>query len=196
MSIAEKPYLSPEEYLKIERASELRHEYYNGEMFAMSGATRAHNLIAGNFFAELRMQFRDRDCEVYQADMRVKVVRKGLYTYPDVVAACDQPEFEDDEFDTLVNPRVIVEVLSKSTEDYDRGTKFEMYRRIPSLRDYILVAQDRFHVEHFQRQDGDRWILEDFNATDGTLVIESIECEIPIADIYTKLKFDDSNDGE
>ncbi|MEO8493926.1 MAG: Uma2 family endonuclease [Planctomycetota bacterium] len=139
MSTAEKRFISPQEYLTIERASEIRHEYYNGEMFAKSGGTRAHNLIAGNIFALFREQFADQDCEVYQADMRVKVDGKGLYTYPDVVTACD-PKFEDEVFDTLINPRVIVEVLSKSTEDYDRGTKFEMYRRLPSLQDYVLVS--------------------------------------------------------
>jgi Uma2 family endonuclease len=192
MSTAEKRFISPEEYLKIERASEIRHEYYSGEMFAMTGASRPHNVIAGNIFAELRAQFRDRDCETYQSDMRVKVDRKGLYTYPDVVATCDSPTFEDDELDTLINPRVIVEVLSKSTEDYDRGTKFEMYRRIPSLRDYILVAQDRVHVEHFQRQDGERWILEDFNTREGTLLLDSIACQLRVADVYTKLTFDET----
>lgn len=192
MPTAEKRFISPEEYLKIERASEIRHEYYNGEMFAMTGASRPHNVIAGNIFAELWAQFRDRDCETYQSDMRVKVDRKGLYTYPDVVATCDSPTFEDDELDTLINPRVIVEVLSKSTEDYDRGTKFEMYRRIPSLRDYILVAQDRVHVEHFQRQDGERWILEDFNTREGTLTLDSIACELRVADVYTKLTFDET----
>jgi Uma2 family endonuclease len=192
MSTAEKRFISPDEYLKIERAAEIRHEYYNGEMFAMSGATRAHNLIAGNICRRFQEQFDDRDCEVYMADMRVKVDRKGLYTYPDVVTACDSPKFEDDEFDTLVNPRVIVEVLSKSTEDYDRGTKFEMYRNIASLQDYVLVSQDKTHVEHYQRQPDGRWILEDFNALEGTLLLESIECQLRVADIYTKVTFDES----
>ncbi len=177
MSTAEKRYLSPEEYLKIERASQIRHEYHKGAMFAMTGATRAHNVIAGNVFAEFRQQFRDRDCEAYMAYMRVKVERKGLFTYPEVVAACDHPEFEDDTSDTLINPRVIVEVLSKSTEDYNRGTKFEMYRRIPSLQRYILIAQDRVRVEHFQRGDDDRWTLQDFNHLEEVLDLASIECQ-------------------
>lgn len=193
MSTAEKRFISPDEYLKIERAAEIRHEYYNGEMFAMSGATRAHNLIAGNIFASLRGQFASRDCEVYQSDMRVKVDRKGLYTYPDVVAACDSPKFEDDEFDTLVNPRVIVEVLSKSTEDYDRGTKFEMYRRLASLQDYVLVSQDKMHVEHFQRQPDGRWILEEFDSPERTLAFETSNCILNVADIYTKVSFNPEN---
>jgi len=190
MSTAEKRFISPQEYLVIERASEIRHEYYNGEMFAMSGATRAHNLIAGNIFASLREQFAGRDGEVYQSDMRVKVDRKGLSTYPDVVAACESPEFEDNEFDTLINPRVIVEVLSKSTEVYDRGAKFEMYRRVASLQDYVLVSPDRMHVEHFQRQPDGRWILEEFDSPERTLAFETSNCILNVADVYTKVSFD------
>ncbi len=188
MSTAEKRFISPQDYLTIERASEIRHEYYNGEMFAMSGATRAHNVIAGNIFRRLLEQFEDRDCEAYMADMRVKVDRKGLYTYPDVVTACD-PKFEDEEFDTLINPRVIVEVLSKSTEGYDRGTKFEIYRRLPSLQDYVLVSQDKMHIEHFQRQPDGRWILEEFDAPERTLAFETSNCILQVADVYTKVSF-------
>lgn len=190
MSTAEKRYISPEEYLKIERASEIRHEYYNGEMFAMSGATRVHNIIAGNICRRFLEQFDERDCEAYQSDMRVKVSETGLYTYPDVVVTCDGPQLEDDELDTLLNPRVIVEVLSKSTEDYDRGTKFEWYRRLPSLQDYLLVAQAKIHVEHFHRQPDDRWILEEFDSLDRTVVLESSDCAIRIGDIYSKVSFD------
>ncbi|MDA1052221.1 MAG: Uma2 family endonuclease [Planctomycetota bacterium] len=189
MSTAEKRFISSDEYLTIERASEFRHEYYNGEMFAMSGATRAHNVIAGNIFRRFLDQFENRDCEAYMADMRVKVDRKGLYTYPDVVTAC-APGFEDDELDTLINPRVIVEVLSKSTEGYDRGTKFEMYRRLPSLQDYVLVSQDKMHVEHFQRQPDGRWILEEFDSPERTLAFETSNCILNVADVYTKVSFD------
>ncbi|MEO8496585.1 MAG: Uma2 family endonuclease [Planctomycetota bacterium] len=189
MSTAEKRFISPQEYLTIERASEIRHEYYNGEMFAMSGATRAHNLIASNISASFREQFADRECEVYQSDMRVKVDRKGLYTYPDVVTAYD-PKFEDEVFDTLINPRVIVEVLSKSTEGYDRGTRFEMYRRLPSLQDYVLVSQDKMYVEHFQRQPDGRWILEEFDSPERTLAFETSNCVLTVADIYTKVSFE------
>ncbi len=188
MSTAEKRFISPQDYLTIERASQIRHEYYNGEMFAMSGATRAHNVIAGNIFRRLLEQFEDRDYEAYMADMRVKVDRKGLYTYPDVVTACD-PKFEDEEFDTLINPRVIVEVLSKSTEGYDRGTKFEIYRRLPSLQDYVLVSQDKMHIEHFQRQPDGRWILEEFDSPERTLAFETSNCILQVADVYTKVSF-------
>ena len=189
MSTAEKRFISSQEYLTIERASEIRHEYYNGEMFAMSGASLAHNTIAGNIFAVFREQFAARDCQAFIADMRVKVDRKGLYTYPDVVTACE-PRFEDEELDTLINPRVIVEVLSKSTEDYDRGTKFEMYRRLPTLQDYVLVSQDKMHVEHFQRQPDGRWILEEFDSPERTVAFETSNCILHVADVDTKVSFD------
>ncbi|MBI2481433.1 MAG: Uma2 family endonuclease [Planctomycetia bacterium] len=192
MSTSEKRFISPDEYLKIERASEFRHEYYNGEMFAKSGSSRAHNLIAGNISAGFWDQFAGRDCEVYQSNMRVMADKKGIYAYPDVVTACD-PQFEDEEFDTLINPRVIVEVLSKSTENYDRGTKFEMYRRIASLQDYVLVATDKMHIEHFQKQPDGRWILEEFDSPERTLAFETSNCILTVADVYTKVSFDDES---
>lgn len=189
MSTAENRFIPPEEYLKIERASEFRHEYRNGEMIAKLGGSRAHNLIAGNISTRFWEQFAGRHCEAYVADMRVKVNSKALYAYPDVVTACD-PQFEDEELDTLINPRVIVEVLSKSTEDYDRGTKFEMYRRLPSLQDYVLVSQDKMHVEQFQRQPDGRWILEEFDSPERTLAFETSNCILQVADIYTKVSFE------
>ena len=150
MSTAAKSRHTPEQYLAIERAAVFRSEFFRGEMFAMVGASRKHNLIAGNIFGELRQQFKDRKCEVYQSDMRVKVNATGLHTYPDVVATCDEPRFEDNQVDTLVNPKVIVEVLSPSTELWDRGKKFEHYRNIPSLREYVLISHDHVLVERFQ----------------------------------------------
>jgi Uma2 family endonuclease len=190
MSTAPEPYITQEEYLAIERAAEIRHEYYNGEMFAMSGATRAHNVIATNILRRLLEQFEGRDCEAYVANMRVKVDRKELYTYPAVVATCD-PKFEDDIFDTLINPLVIVEVLSKSTEDYDRGTKFEMYRRLDTLQDFVLVAQDKMHVEHFPRQPDGRWILEEFDSPERTMAFETSNCILQVEEVYRRISFDD-----
>ena len=191
MSTAEKRYISPQEYLTIERAAEIRHEYRRGEMIAIGGSSRAHNLIAGNILWKLHKQCEDHECEVYVSDMRVKVSDEEVYTYPDVIITCDSPKFEDDEFDTLINPRVIVEVLSKSTEDYDRGTKFEMYRRLASLQDYVLVAQDKMHVEQFQRQPDGRWILEEFDSPERTLAFETSNCILQVADIYTRVSFND-----
>ena len=144
----------------------------------MAGASREHNLIATNVAGELRQRLRERTCEVYQGDMRVKVSPTGLYTYPDVTVVCGEPEFEDAELDTLLNPKVLVEVLSPSTADYDRGRKFIHYRRLPSLQEFVLISQDRALVEHYQ------------SALDGTLVLPSIQCELPLAEIYLKVCFE------
>ncbi|NUQ63920.1 MAG: Uma2 family endonuclease [Pirellulales bacterium] len=190
MTTVPKRYLTPEEYLSKERKAEYKSEYYRGEMFAMSGASREHNLIAGNVSREAGNQLRDRPCEVYQSDMRVKVSPTGLYTYPDVVIVCGEPQFEDAEVDTLINPSVIFEVLSESTEDYDRGKKFEHYRKISSLREYVLIAQDRCHVERFTRQPDNRWILWESEDPEAVLELPSICCELKLSDGYAKVKLE------
>ena len=189
MSAVSKPFLTPQEYLAHERRAETKSEYLRGEMFAMSGASREHNLIAVNVSRELSQQLRERDCEVYQGDMRVKVSPTGLYTYPDVTVVCGQPEFEDAEVDTLLNPKVLVEVLSLSTADYDRGGKFTHYRRLPSLQEYVLISQDCPLVEHYVRQGEDEWLLTEQRALQDTLVLPSIQCELPLAEIYLKVQF-------
>jgi len=192
MSTAPKPLHTPEQYLAIERAAQFRSEFYHGEMFAMVGASRRHNLIAGNVFGELHRQFRDRKCEVYQSDMRVKVNATGLYTYPDVVAACDEPRFEDDQVDILMNPKVVVEVLSPSIELWDRGKKFEHYRNIPSVREYVLIAQDHVLVERFTINADGQWALLDYRTPDDTLILDSISCRIKLSEIYARISFDQS----
>lgn len=189
MSAVPKSYLTPQEYLARERQAETRSEYLRGEMFAMSGASRKHNLIATNVAGELRQQLRDRECEVYQSDMRVRVSPTGLYTYPDVAVVCGEPEFEDAEVDTLLNPKVLVEVLSESTADYDRGGKFTHYRRLPSLQEYVLISQDRPLVEHYVRQGQDEWLLTEQSSLEDTLVLPSIDCQLPFAEIYLKVRF-------
>ena len=153
VSTQPKPSLTAEEYLAIERDSEERHEFFNGEMFEMGGASEPHNLIVSNICRELGNQLKETPCRAYVNDMRVKVDESGLYTYPDFVVVCEPPRFEDEVLDTLLNPLVIGEVLSKSTENYDRGKKFEHYRKIPTLKECLLIAQDEMHVEHFVRQD-------------------------------------------
>jgi Uma2 family endonuclease len=189
MSAVPKPFLTPQEYLARERRAETKSEYLRGEMFAMSGASREHNLIAANVSAELRQQLRQRPCEVYPADMRVKVSPTGLYTYPDVTVVCGEPQFEDAEVDTLLNPTVLVEVLSPSTADYDRGGKWTHYRRLASLQEYVLVSQDRPLVEHYVRQDSDQWLLTEQRGLEDMLVLSSISCQIPLAEIYLKVRF-------
>jgi Uma2 family endonuclease len=188
MSAGTKPLLTPQQYLARERQAETKSEYLRGEMFAMSGASRKHNLVAMNVAGELHQQLRDRECEVYQADMRVKVSSTGLYTYPDVTVACDEPEFEDAQVDTLLNPRVIVEVLSPSTADYDRGGKFAHYRRLPSLQEYLLISQDVPLVEHYVRQGPDQWQLTEQRSLDAAIDLPSIRCRLPLAEIYLKVR--------
>jgi Uma2 family endonuclease len=184
--------LSPREYLDLERKSEFRSEYIAGRMYAMSGASRRHSLIAGNFYRELSSQLRGRTCEAHMADLRVKVDPTGLYTYPDIVAICGDVRLEDEHFDTLLNPTVIVEVLSDSTEAYDRGEKFAHYRRLDSLREYVLVAQDKIRIEHYLRQ-GDAWIFSEISGSDATLDLESIDCHVSLSAIYEKVDFTTSS---
>jgi Uma2 family endonuclease len=136
--------LTEEEYLAFERASEIKHEYYNGRMYAMMGAKEPHNLITGNLLAALHPQLRQKPCCIYPNDMRVKIRKTGLHTYPDIVIVCGQPQFTDGTRDALVNPIVLIEVLSASTERYDRGMKFQHYRTVETLQDYLLVAQDHY----------------------------------------------------
>jgi Uma2 family endonuclease len=182
--------LTAEEYLALERQAPYKSEYGNGEVFAMSGASRRHNLIALNIGAELRAQLKQRPCEVYTSDMRVKISRTGIYTYPDVVVVCEEPVFEDAEVDTLLNPTVLVEVLSKSTEDYDRGGKFEHYRTLASLQEYLLVAQERCHVVHYVRQPDHTWLLaETYDMPDG-VHLPSIHCDLLLSEVYAKVRLD------
>lgn len=193
MSAVSRPYITPQEYLERERRSDTKHEYFNGEIFAMSGGSPRHNLISANISGELRHRLRDRDCMVYSSDQRVRVNVTGLYTYPDVTVICEEPRFDDDQRDTLLNPLALFEVLSPSTADYDRGGKFKHYRGLASLREYVLISQDRPLVEHFARDDN-RWVLTEFDSPDDTLPLASLGCELPLAEIYLKVRFDESPD--
>ena len=183
-------YLTPEEYLVIERKAEYKSEYFNGEIFAMTGASRRHNLVAANVLAALHIQLRKRPWEIYPSDMRVKVSSTGLYTYPDVVIVCGEPLFDDEQKDTLVNPTVLVEVLSKSTASYDRGEKFEHYRKLVSLAEYLVIAQNKHHVEHYIRQPDNQWLLSETDDMHKTIRLPSIECDLALADIYDKVEID------
>ncbi len=189
MSTAPHRYLTPEDYLEFERKSEERHEYFNGEIFLMSGASRHHSLIAGNIFAAVHAIVRSKNCEAHMVDMRVKVSPTGLYTYPDLVITCASPEFEDNQVDTLLNPQAIIEVLSPSTESYDRGTKFRHYRSIPSLREYLLVSQDSPHVDRFSLDGGGHWVLSDADGLEAEIEIAALGTSIPLADVYATVDF-------
>lgn len=177
-----------EEYLAFERTSEEKHEYYAGEIFAMSGASRNHNLIVMNTGTTLNSQLAQQPCEVYPSDMRVKV-SNIKYTYPDVSVVCGEPRFADSEFDTLLNPTIIVEVLSDSTENYDRGKKFEHYRTLESLQEYVLISQNEIHIEHYQRT-ASKWILSETKSVDDLIELPSIGGTLNLADIYRKITFE------
>ena len=185
--------LSPTKYLELERASlDIKHEYFNGELFAMVGARKNHVRINANLTGELRNSFKKNSppCEVWPSDMRVKI--ETGYVYPDIAISCEDPEFEDNEFDTLTNPIVIIEILSESTEAFDRGGKFDFYQNIPTLKEYILISQDKYRIEQYVRQEQkDTWKYRSLKHIDQALRIESANCEIPLAEIYLNVKFED-----
>jgi Uma2 family endonuclease len=187
MSVEPHRRVSIETYLAAERQAETKSEYLDGEVFAMSGASRRHNLIALNVAASVHGQLRGRACEAYAGDMRVHVPATGLYTYPDVTVVCGEPRFDDSELDTLLNPTLVIEVLSPSTEGYDRGKKFVYYRTLESLREYVLVAQDEIRVELFTRQGDGHWLLSEAGRVDETISLASIGCELRLADVYERV---------
>lgn len=186
-------HISPEEYLTLERAAEVKSEYYLGEMFAMSGGSRAHSLIAGNIVTALNIHFKGRSCEVHGSDMRVKVSETGLYTYPDASAFCGEGEFEDKHVDTLLNPQLIVEVLSPTTEKYDRIGKFAQYRTISSLQEYVLIAQDRVYIERCRRHAGDEFLSRIYLDLDDVVELESVGATLSVRDVYARVEFDDES---
>jgi len=181
--------ISPEEYLALERKSPVKHEYRRGEVFAMSRSGREHNLVRGNVVASLHGQLAERCFEAYASDMRVRILSAGVYVYPDVVVTCEKPQFEDAEVDTLVNPLVIIEVSSRSTESYDRGKKFGFCREIESLREYVLISQQSAHVERFFRGDDGVWRFNDANGLEAVMELPTIGCRIKLADVYAKVEF-------
>jgi len=187
MSAQPKTLLSPEEYLEQERRAEYKSEYLVGEIFALAGASRRHALIVTNLIGELGQQLRGKPCEVYSGDLRLRVTPTGLYTYPDVMLVCADVQFADDQKDTVLNPVVLIEVLSESTSDYDRGRKFEYYRTLPSLSEYLTVAQDKPHIEHWTRQQEDSGILAELNDLSQTVRLASIDCVLPLKEIYDKI---------
>ena len=177
-----------QEYLALDRASDRRFEYIEGDIVLMAGASREHNIINNNLGGILYTQLRQRPCEVYTADMRVHISATDGYAYPDQVIVCGEPRFHaKTQPDTLLNPTVIIEVLSDTTADYDRGVKFENYRRIPSLQDYLLVSQTACHVVHYTRRPDDTWTLTETDRLDDTVDLPAIKCQLPLAEVYAKL---------
>lgn len=189
MSSKPRPRYTPAEYLAMERQAEHRSEYLGGEIFAMGGASERHNLIVTNTVRELSLQLKGRPCKTYASDLRVKVSPTGLYTYPDVVVVCGKALFDDEEMDTLLNPTVIIEVLSKSTEGYDRGEKFGHYRKLESLAEYVLIAQEKVHVERYARQPEGQWLLSETDNAQDTVPMPSIQCHLALSEVYDKVEF-------
>ncbi len=189
MSAVPKPRLTPAEYLAKERAADFKSEYLRGEMFAMAGASFAHNLVKDNLSWCVRNALAGSTCTTVTSDTRVKVSATGLYTYPDVILMCGPPELEDHHGDTLLNPHVVFEVLSDSTEKYDRGKKFEHYQAVPSLREYVLVAQDAVRVERYVRQPDETWVLTIFRDPAGDFTLATAPARVRLADVYRGVTF-------
>ncbi|RKU21165.1 hypothetical protein C6499_22335 [Candidatus Poribacteria bacterium] len=179
-------YLTPEEYLTWERKQPFKNEYHNGQIIAMSGASRWHNGITVDIAVQLSNQLMGKECEVYISQMRVGTSPEVSYFYPDVIVVCGEPRFEDDTLDTLLNPIVVVEVLSPSTAAFDRGEKFESYKQLASLQEYILISQDSVRVEHYQCE-GAQWPHNRFQHLEDTLSLASVECEVPLRVIYRRV---------
>jgi len=185
MSAVLKPRLTEAEYLAFERSSEFRHEFHGNEIFAMAGASESHNLVAGNLFTELNVMLRGKGCRAYTHDMRVYARESKTYVYPDIVVACPPIEFLDERRDTLLTPQVVIEVLSPSTEAYDRGRKFDLYREAPSLRQYVLVSQDSQRAVSYVRQlDGVAWLMTPLDHSSDSIDFQSLGISVPLSDIY------------
>jgi Uma2 family endonuclease len=187
-NLARKLY-TEEEYLELERNAETKSEFFAGEIFAMSGANRSHNIISGNILGEFHILFKNKPCNVYGSDMRVRVNSNGLYTYPDITIVCGEEKFLDESEDTLLNPKIIFEVLSDSTEKYDRGKKFELYRELTSLEEYVLVSSKYKKIEKFKRIENGKWELTE-SQEGKDFKIESIDVMLSLNDIYAKVEFE------
>ncbi|MDE0398951.1 MAG: Uma2 family endonuclease [Candidatus Poribacteria bacterium] len=185
-SLAAETYITPDKYLALERKATVKSEYLNGKIRATPRANFAHNLITVDIATELNIQSRGQDWEVYMSNMRVKTNSNGAYFYPDVIACCSEPEFEDNVFDTLLNPILVIEVLSPSTEVYDRGEKFRHYQELASLQEYILVSQDRVRVERYHLAKT-QWVQTELRGHEDVLSLNSIRCKLPLQDIYRRV---------
>lgn len=184
-------YISPEDYLELEEQSDVKHEYFDGEIFEMAGASFNHTIITSNINADLNQQLKKRNCRASQSDLRVFLETSGLYTYPDIVVVCGKPELKKNKgLENLTNPTLIIEVLSPSTADYDKGAKFDHYRTVDSLQEYVLVWQDKKRVARYTKQTDGSWVLRDFIGEDAEIVLTSIDCKLLVEDIYDKVDFD------
>ena len=189
-----KKYVTPEEYLTLEETAEYKSEYYRGEIFAMAGTSINHNRIVRNLSRKLDQALINNKCEAFTSDIKVWIQEKDLFTYPDVIVVCGKPEFYPDRDDTIMNPLVIIEVLSDSTKNYDRIEKFEFYRTLPTFQEYILVDQYKIHIEHFYQESKGKWIFTEYNHIDDVLNFEKIDLKMSLKDIYYRVEFKKEED--
>ncbi|MBW4493776.1 MAG: Uma2 family endonuclease [Oscillatoria princeps RMCB-10] len=189
----EKRY-TPEEYFALEETAEYKSEYHNGEIIPMTGRTTNHNKIALNFSANLKFAVRGQDYEIYMGDVRLSLRRYGRYVYPDIMVIQGKPVYEGAGTTTVTNPLLIVEVLSKSTSNYDKGDKFQYYRSIPDLREYVMIDQYTYHVAQFAKTYEGKWLLSEFESADAVLSLASVEFQIPLSEIYERVNFDESGE--
>ncbi|NJO41244.1 MAG: Uma2 family endonuclease [Cyanobacteria bacterium CRU_2_1] len=183
-------YYSPTEYLELEEKADCRHDYRDGKIVEMTGGSFNHNQISLNLALSLRLALREQNYQICMADMRLWIPRYSQYTYPDVMVIAGEPVFQADRNDTLTNPSIILEVLSKSTSTYDRGDKFTYYRSIPELQDYVLLDHYRFHVEQFSKTAEGKWLLTDYELENDELELTTIALQIPLKEIYERVKFE------
>jgi Uma2 family endonuclease len=187
---------TPDEYLEIERAAELKSEYLDGQIYAMAGGSPEHNTISINLTVEVGGALRSGPCRPFGSDQKVRIPSEALFTYPDLSVVCGEPRYHDSYGDVLLNPAAIFEVLSPSTEDYDRGRKFTRYQQIESLSDYILIAQDQPRIDHYVRQTPDRWLLTTYVGLETMFQIPSIGCALRLSDVYNRIEFRENGEGD
>ncbi|WP_375506960.1 Uma2 family endonuclease [uncultured Nostoc sp.] len=190
MQITQQRYYTPEEYLELEETAEYKSEYIDGQIIPMAGGTANHNRIAGNFYAVLNFAFRQEEYEMFNSDMRLWIHQKRIYTYPDVTVIVGEPEFFNNRTDIITNPQVIVEVLSKSTKNYDRENKFQAYRTISTFQEYLLIDQTRIHVDQFSKTGKKQWALREYDEEDEAIALVTVPFEISLQDLYNKVKFE------
>lgn len=192
MSALPKKHWTTQEYLAFESESLERHDFVSGEIYSMTGASENHNLIIANIIITVGLQFRKRPCKLYPSDMLIEITRTGDYHYPDISAVCGKAEIKYDKRQILLNPTLIIEVLSPSTEVYDRSKKFQNYQTLPSLQEYLLIAQDEPRLEHYLRQDNNQWLYTRMTGLESQLELPSIGCTLALADVYDKITFGES----
>ncbi|MBE9122507.1 Uma2 family endonuclease [Tychonema sp. LEGE 07199] len=187
----EQRYFTEEQYLALEETAEDKNEYLNGEIIPMTGGSTNHNRLAGNVYIALNLALPEQEYDVFIGDVRLWVPKVRLYTYPDVMVILGKPEYHNNRTDMITNPQVIVEVLSKSTKNYDRGDKFKLYKTIPSFREYILIDQTQLNVEQYSKTENKRWLYSEYDEEDTALVFNSFEVEVPLSAIYKKVNFEE-----